>query len=65
MPYWQMGYIGWFWDILFWILLIWLIVWLISKNRSKTKSPVDVLKLRYARGEINKKEFDAMKKDIQ
>jgi putative membrane protein len=60
-----MGYIGWFWDILFWILLIWLIVWLISKNRSKTKSPVDVLKLRYARGEINKKEFDAMKKDIQ
>ncbi len=30
----------------------------------ETETPLDILKKRYARGEIKKEEFDQMKKDI-
>ena len=34
-------------------------------EKEKTKTPIDVLKMRYAKGEITKKEFEDMKKDIE
>ncbi len=58
--------------ILFWGLIIWGIVWLVRgaggycapTYSNQTDSALDILKKRYARGEINKEEFEARKKDL-
>ncbi len=65
---------GWIFMIIFWGLiivgLIFLIRWLAGLSRShpsydKTQnSALDILKQRYARGEINKEEFDQKKRDL-
>ena len=54
---------------IFWILiiagLVFLAKWLISGSKGLTGSrAIDVLKERYARGEISKAEFEEKKKDI-
>jgi putative membrane protein len=75
---WGMGYGGgWLWTILmviFWIAVIvgivLLIRWLILSTRTATpnqrqdESAIDILKKRYARGEIDKEEFEQRKKDL-
>lgn len=58
---------------LIWILIAGLIIYFIfdrSKNNKKLKDssadlPIEILKRRYARGEIAKEEFDRMKKEIE
>jgi putative membrane protein len=63
----HMGYFGWFGMILFWGLIIWLIVWLINKNKEfdhKDKTPLQIIKKRYAKGDITKKQFEEMKKEL-
>jgi len=58
--------------ILFFIFLVYLIFFLIKKTSekesewkyNKEKSSIDILKERYAKWEIDKKEFEQMKKDI-
>lgn len=55
--------------LIFWALLILGVIALIrylTKSESSTsgKTPLDILKERYARGEIDKKEFEEKKKDI-
>ena len=57
--------------MLFWIALlialILLIIWLYKKIIGKTTnegSALEVLKMRFAKGEITKKEFESMKKEI-
>lgn len=57
--------------ILFWGAIIFFIAWLVKEakgdNRSDvsaSKSPIDILKDRYARGEIDKKEFEEKKRDL-
>ncbi len=59
-----------YWNI-FWILLfaavIFLIVWTAYRFRIKktaSETPIHILKKRFAKGEITKKEFDDMKKDM-
>ena len=66
---------GWFvpvFGIFFWGLIIWgivaLIRFLVSSNRTpspvRTASAIDILKNRYARGEIGREEFEDKKKDL-
>jgi putative membrane protein len=67
-----MGWIGPIAMVLFWVAvivgIIFLIRWLVLSSRSTTHkaedSAMDILKKRYARGEINKKEFEEKKKDL-
>ena len=57
------------WMFIFWGGLIALIAWgitrLTRRDESVSKhSPLDIAKERYARGEINKEEFEQIKKDL-
>ena len=52
------------------ILIVAAIYWLAREAKSKTKSlsgetPLDILKKRYAGGEITKDDFERMKKDLE
>jgi putative membrane protein len=69
-----LGWIGMVFGFIFFILavigIIFLIVWLVKRsnypgaeNRAESKS-LEVLKERYAKGEITKDQFDNMKKDL-
>ena len=61
---------------LFWIILIAIIIWAVlqftnrnqptnhSTNIVEKETPLDILKKRYAKGEITKEEYDEMRKNI-
>lgn len=63
----------WLSSILFWILIIAGVVlivrWLTARDEqgkaSPAELPLDILKTRYAKGEIDKKTFETMKQDIE
>lgn len=66
---------GFFWMVLIWILLIAGAVWLIKMIFSGTRpqsgedsvgdeKAIDILNKRYARGELNREEFELMKSDL-
>ena len=66
-----MGFVGWIFMLLFWGLiivgLVLVVRWLWDQGRPGTggaDSPQEILKRRYARGEISKEEFDRMKQDL-
>lgn len=57
-------------NLLFWLAIILLAVWmgrsLISQRKgdSSAPSPLEILKHRYAAGEISREEFERMKREI-
>ena len=72
-----MGWMGGMWGIgmMFMMLLFWFLViaglilavrWFLNdqKERRGQDSALEILRQRYARGEINKEEFEAKKKDL-
>ena len=63
--YGMMGF-GFIFMLLFWGLIIWLIVTLINASQSNKNGSdsLTILKKRYASGEITKKQFEEIKKEI-
>ncbi len=61
-----LGFFGWIWIIIFWAAVIWLIVWLATRHRmpETRSSHMQILKDRYAKGELTKKQYDEMKEDL-
>lgn len=74
MMHYGMGWVGAIFMVVFWVLIIAALVifirWLVSADRSgrryreESESALDILKKRYAKGEINKQEFEDKKKDL-
>lgn len=74
MMRWPGFYYGGWIGMLFWALIIGLgVYWLVTTSarqpvfygRSEARDPIDILKERYARGEITKEQFEEMKRDLQ
>jgi putative membrane protein len=70
------GIWGWVFRLIFWVLVIWLILSLIRHNRherihdklhpeDENLSNLDIIKRRLAKGEITKKEYQEMKKELE
>jgi putative membrane protein len=60
---------GWIFWLVILVIIGWVIVNQMNKNKRDTQSPqqessLDILKRRYAKGEIAKEEFERMKKDL-
>ncbi len=74
----MMGGFGWWWFmpifmILFWVLVIWAVVALVrgvsrpsdsDSGSSRPDSALEVLKRRYARGDISREEYEEKKRDL-
>ncbi len=71
------GGFGWIFMLVFWGLIVWGIIaltrgcsgrgYMCGRDHSddaREKSPLEILKERYAKGEIDKKEFEEKKKDL-
>ena len=69
---WGMGFGGLF-MLLIWILVIvgvvLLVKWVVDQSSagkgSGNKSPLEILRERYARGEINREEFEQKRRDLE
>jgi len=66
------GFFGMGFGWIIWLVIIVVIVWVVFQfkgdnsgyNNKTSESSMDILKKRYAKGEISKEEFEKMKKEI-
>jgi putative membrane protein len=71
MMHYGFGYGGMFMWIIFLIVIGFLIYFIVQARKTKGQmptqyeSPLDILKKRYAKGEITKEEYEKMKKDLE
>jgi putative membrane protein len=58
---------NWIWWILWLVLLFWIFVtpWNVPGQRVKKDTPLDILKKRFAKGEINEEEYREKKKLLE
>jgi len=65
------GYNFWGMHLVWWIvwvvLLVWIFVtpWDVPGQRKRPDSPLDILKKRYASGEIGREQFERLKEDLE
>jgi putative membrane protein len=57
------------WMLLFWGSIVALVVWVVRRlsagnERPRLQSPLDIAKERYARGEIDRQEFERLRQDL-
>lgn len=64
-----MGFMGWGWIV--GLVVLGLIIWAVARSAQssdtplkKRKSALDILRERYAKGEIDKQEFEEKKRDL-
>lgn len=70
--FWTWGGYGMVFTMVFWVAviigLVFLIKWVVEQSRRpnvfEEESALDILKKRYARGEIEREEFEQKKKDL-
>jgi len=64
---WGMSWV-WLVGFILFVIIIWIIVKSINQynksNGAGNKTPIDILKERYAKGEIDKQEFEEKKRDL-
>lgn len=74
MMSWGGGWFGLIFMVFWWVVIIVVAILLIRwaaqfkrmhMHRGEEKSPIEITKERYAKGEITRKEFEEMKKDLQ
>ncbi len=74
------GSMGWLSMLVFWVVIIALAVWVLGKifpqvadtppsqprgrRNAAPESPLEILEQRYARGEISRNEYEAMRRDL-
>ena len=69
--FWGGIFFAWMFKMLLVVLVIWLVVHSFSRNQHKyniqlpPESAQDILKKRYAKGEISKEQFEQMRKDLE
>lgn len=67
--WWGPGF-GWIFVIPFWVLvtlgIVALVKWLSStRDGGSIRRPLDILQERYARGEINREQYEQMRRDLE
>lgn len=66
------NFLGGFGMFIFWIVIVGLIVWAVmaatrsgrAHEHNQSPSPQDIARVRYARGEITKEQYDQLRKDL-
>jgi len=61
-----MGF-GWIFQIFIFVIFVLIIFWIVKKGNFNlnSQSPKEIIKVRLAKGEITKKEFELLKKEIE
>ncbi len=59
------GWFGMILMIIFWVGVIWLVIWIIQQVTKNKESALEILEKRYASGEITKKQYLEIKKQLR